>query len=197
MRSIKYILVSTLGIFIFSGCSSKYPITYNTNPTGATVMCNNVNKGYSPVTLYYELDDDSKKYKSMRTVPCTAYWVSGVEKDFSNIWDLDEFPSGVMETLERGRGEGYDRDVQFSLQVQQMKAQQAQAEALQRQANSQSLQQGLQNFNNSLNQMNQQSNQIYNNSMQQMNDANRNFNNSNQKKYYYMHQMAPNLYYVK
>lgn len=82
-------------------------------------------------------------------------------------------------------------------QQQQLQLQQAQLEEQKRRNNSQSLQQGLQNFNNSLNQMNQQSNQIYNNSMQQMNDASRNFNNSNEKKYYYMQQTAPNLYYVK
>lgn len=128
-RKFKSIIISGLGILILSGCSSKYSITYNTNPEGASVVCQGVNKGYSPVRLYYTPDENQKKVGSMRTVPCTAYWVSGAKKDFGNTWDLNKFPNGVMQTLQRPNVEGYEKDAQFALQVQNMKYQKRQAQA--------------------------------------------------------------------
>lgn len=128
-RYVKYVsLVGAIG-FVMSGCSSKYPITYNSNPTGASVVCNGTNKGYTPTTLYYEPDSEQKKSGSMRTVPCTAQWISGARKDYSNTWDLNQFPDGAMQTLQRPNVDGYEKDAQFALQVQQMNAQQRQAAA--------------------------------------------------------------------
>jgi hypothetical protein len=115
-----------LSLIIFlSGCASGYKITYNTEPTGASVICNGANKGYSPVSLNYSPDENTEKIGTLQTVPCTAIWSSGVRKNFSNTWDLNEFPDGVMQTLQRPNGEGYSQDVEFSLKVQQMKNHQA------------------------------------------------------------------------
>jgi hypothetical protein len=127
-NKIKMLIVGSIGM-IFSGCASKYSITYNTNPTGASIICNGTNEGYSPVTLYYQPDEDNKKSGTMRTTPCSSYWVSGMRKDFSNTWDLNKFPDGVMQTLQRPNGDGYEKDAQFALQVKNMKYQQRQAEA--------------------------------------------------------------------
>ena len=71
----------------------------------------------------------------MRTISCTANWISGAKKDFSNTWDLNKFPDGVMETLQRPNVEGYEKDAQFALQVQNMKYQRRQAQAAEIQAN--------------------------------------------------------------
>ena len=129
MKNTKLLIVGSLGVLILTGCSSKYPITYNSTPQGASVVCNGVNKGYTPTTLYYEPDENQKKLGSMRTVPCTAYWMSGAKEDYSNTWDLKKFPDGVMQTLQRPNVEGYEKDAQFALQVQNMKYQQRQAQA--------------------------------------------------------------------
>ena len=44
-------LLGLLLISFLSGCASGYSITYNTEPTGATIICNGQNEGYSPVEL--------------------------------------------------------------------------------------------------------------------------------------------------
>lgn len=51
------------------------------------------------------------------------------KKYFTNTWDLHKFPDGVMQALQRPSGDGYSKDVEFSLKVQQMKNQNAQAQA--------------------------------------------------------------------
>jgi len=159
-RKFKSIIISGLGILILSGCSSKYSITYNTNPEGASVICKGVNEGYSPVTLYYTPDDNNKKIGKMSTVSCTAYWISGAKKDFSNTWDLNKFPNGVMQTLQRPNVEGYEKDAQFALQVQNMKYQKRQAQAAESAASSAAYQ-NIQNMNRN-NQLQQQNYQLQN-----------------------------------
>jgi hypothetical protein len=129
-------LIYLLLITFLSGCASGYKITYNTEPKGASIICNGKNEGYSPVTLDYSPDENQKKYGSMNTVPCKAIWSSGVKESFTNTWDLDKFPDGVMQTLQRPSGDGYSQDVNFALKVQQMKNQNAQAQAA---ANAQAL----------------------------------------------------------
>jgi hypothetical protein len=129
MKNTKLLIVGSLGALILTGCSSKYPITYNSTPQGASVVCNGINQGYTPTTLYYEPSENQKELGSMKTVPCTAYWMSGAKKDFGNTWDLNKFPDGVMQTLQRPNVEGYEKDAQFALQVQNIKYQQRQAQA--------------------------------------------------------------------
>lgn len=158
-RKIKMLIVGIIGM-IFSGCASKYSITYNTNPTGASIICNGTNEGYSPVTLYYQPDENNKKSGTMRTTPCSAYWVSGTRKNFSNTWDLNKFPDGVMQTLQRPNVAGYEKDAQFALQVQSMKYQQRQAQAAESSASSartQNYQNQQRNY-----QLQQQNNQLQN-----------------------------------
>lgn len=147
-------------IYFFSGCSNKYPITYDSTPRGALVVCNGTNYGYVPVTLYYKLDENNKKNGSMRTVSCTANWISGARASYSNAWDLNKFPSGVRQTLPRLNVDGYDKDAQFALQVQQMKYQKQQADAVE-----------MQNFNQSMQNLNQNLQmQRQNMQLQQMNN---------------------------
>ena len=132
-------IISMLMVIFLTGCASGYRITYNTEPTGASVICSGTNHGYSPVTLNYTLNESNKTTGSMKTLPCTATWSSGVRKDFSNTWDLNQFPEGVMQTLQRPQGEGYAQDAEFALRVQQMKAQQSAAKAAQYNAIMQSM----------------------------------------------------------
>jgi len=93
--------------------------------------------------LHYSLEENDKKYGSMNTAPCTAIWSSGARKRFSNSWDLNEFPDGVMETLQRPNVAGYSQDAEFALKVQQMKNQKAQAQSEAAQRSYNNIMQGL------------------------------------------------------
>jgi len=111
-----------------SGCATNnYPITYNTEPIGASIVCKGENKGYSPVTLNYSPDENIRKIGTFSTAPCAAIWSSGARKDFYNTWDLNKFPNGVMQTLQRNNTDGYSQDAEFALKVQQMNRQQVQS----------------------------------------------------------------------
>lgn len=138
--------------FFISGCfSSSYGITYNTNPTGANLVCGGQSKGYTPVTLYYTFKDG---YYS--TVECEAIWISGARATFPNWWGdaVEEYPSGVQLTLQGPEYPDLDKDMQFAFQVQQMKQQQ---EMQERQLQQQQLQQqSMQNQNAMQNQQFQQ-----------------------------------------
>ena len=161
---------------LFSACSSKYAITYATNPSGANIVCNGGGNGFSPLTLYYDkagVKDDGFLY----TQPCKAIFISGYVDYFSNKWDTKKFPKGVTQTLTRPQGEGYEKDMAFSMQYQMqsraVSAAEMQAAATQQQAN----QATLDSINNSFQQnqqnlQNQQRNfqlQQMNNNLQQMN----------------------------
>ena len=145
MRTLFSLIV--IGFFFFVGCSTGYNITYNSNPIGASVVCNGTNYGYAPLKLNYSPSQENITQGTMRTSACTAIWVSGARKDYGTEWDLEKFPDGVMQTAQRPNIGGYSQDAEFALKVQQMKIQQRQADA-----------QAQQNFNNSL--------QNFNNSMQ-------------------------------
>jgi hypothetical protein len=120
----------SISILILSGCASnQYSVKYDTNPEGASVVCKGINKGYSPVTLYYTLDENNKKTGKMNTISCTANWISGAKRDFSNTLDLKKYPNGVIKTLSRPNVEGYAQDAEFALKVQSMRYQKRQAEA--------------------------------------------------------------------
>ncbi len=127
-------LIYLLLISFLSGCANGYKITYNTEPKGASIVCNGINKGYSPVSLNYSPDDNSKKNGTFTTVPCTAIWSSGVKKEFGNRWDLDKYPNGVMRTLQRPDSEGYSQDANFALQLRQTEAAESAAAAARKSA---------------------------------------------------------------
>ena len=110
-----------------AGCGS-YGINYNTVPQGASLICEGQHKGYTPTTLKYDVDSDSKKQGYFSTRPCYAKWASGVQKDYGNMWDLEEFPDGVMQTLKRPDGGDYSQDAEFALKVQRMRQQQQSAQ---------------------------------------------------------------------
>ncbi|MDX9744064.1 MAG: hypothetical protein RBT59_09625 [Arcobacteraceae bacterium] len=121
--------ISIFSITFFSGCSSKYPITYASEPSGATLICEGTNWGYTPKTLYYDFDTKTKESGTARTNLCTAKWISGATKNYSQIWDLKKFPNGVMQTLQRPDGDGYKDDAEFALKVESLGYQKKQADA--------------------------------------------------------------------
>lgn len=133
--------------FLVTGCSSHYPVTYATDVDGAMVFCGGVNKGYTPLTLYYEPDT---KRGTFQTQPCEARWASGARETYSNNWDLNSFPDGVQQTLTRPNVGNYHQDVEFALRVQAVKAQQEQANRAQQKQAWATLNAGLKNLNKTL-----------------------------------------------
>jgi len=63
MKNTKLLIVGSLGILILTGFSSKYPVTFDSNPKGAVVVCSGKNWGYTPKTLYYD-----KKVKQLNSI---------------------------------------------------------------------------------------------------------------------------------
>lgn len=124
---IKCIMVVAISGLLFSGCATKepkqysiqYSITYNSNPTGAAVVCDGVDMGYTPLTLKYTPNSSADLF--MITKPCAANWISGAKADYTTKWDLGKFPNGVMQTLQRPNVNGYEKDAHFALKVRQMK----------------------------------------------------------------------------
>ena len=166
-------LLLAFAFVLFVGCSSKYVITYNTNPTGANIICEGASQGYSPVSLYY--NKKSLKKHNYKTSPCKAVWISGAVEYFSNDWSeaVKNFPDGVKLTLQRPEHPDLDKYMQFALEVaayqRAITAAEAQAKAAQQQAETQSWQsinQSLQNANQQIQQNNQQmQQQMYNQQM--------------------------------
>jgi hypothetical protein len=105
-----------------TGCSSnQYAVTYDSNPRGAQVYCSGTEYGYTPVTLYYTLDEETKKNGILRTSPCSVKWVSGASARVNNVNDLNKFPNGIVWKVPRPSEPNAHVDHSFALQLQQNK----------------------------------------------------------------------------
>jgi hypothetical protein len=154
------VMVIFFTMLFISGCSSKYPVTFDSNPKGASLICNGTNWGYTPKTLYY--DKKVKKMTTLNVSSCSANWVSGARKNYGTV-PPTQYPNGVRTTIQRPRGDGYSTDAEFALKVQNMNYQRRQAQAQEDAASSAS-------YNNYLNQQR-------NNKLQQQNNQLNNINN--------------------
>lgn len=126
---------------VLSGCASnQYAVTYNSDPEGAQLYCGGVAKGYTPVKLYYTLDEETKKRGYLNTVPCSVKWVSGATAQANRQFSLTQFPNGVINTVPRPNVNGYSQDAEFALKVKNMKANQQAAAAAQQSSNNTSYQ---------------------------------------------------------
>lgn len=183
MKNLAKIMLLGVVAWLFMACSSTYAVTYNTNPSGANVICNGIGKGLTPLTLYYDLKVGEKEgwldnNGILSTQPCKAVFISGYVDYFSNKWNTKKFPDGVLLTLTRPQGEGYAQDMAFAMEYEHNKkvseamqeqarvarqvaaaaesrAQAAQNQAIQMQQSNQQRNFQLQQMNNNLFQMNQ------------------------------------------
>lgn len=123
-------LVSLLFVGVVSvGCSSQqYPVTFDSYPQGATLVCNGTNWGYTPKTLYYDKEVQKERYLSLQS--CSANWSSGARESYGQI-SIQHFPDGVRQTLQRPDVPGFQQDAEFALKVQQLNVQKQQAQAAQ------------------------------------------------------------------
>jgi hypothetical protein len=133
MKHLKLLFICSL-ITLGSGCASnRYSVTYDSNPQGAEVFCNGQSHGYTPVTLYYTLNEQTKKNGVLRTLPCDVKWVSGASGSLNTVFDLKQFPNGVITTTSRPDVPNAHIDHSFALQLKQnqliRKQQQDQASA--------------------------------------------------------------------
>ena len=144
------LVIILLVLWIISGCS--YPVTFASSHQEAMLMCNGQEWDYTPFTLYYDIKE---KQKFLDLSNCEARWVSGAWNRYGII-PLEKFPDGVTTTVQRPTHfEGYEKDAEFALQVQQMRAMQRQAIAAENQAyEAQRMNRELNNIDNNLNNIN-------------------------------------------
>jgi len=129
MKISQFLALISVSVFL-TGCGGyDYDVTYNTVPQGASLICKGRHEGYTPTTLSYDVIDDAKKRGYFSSAPCKAKWASGVEEKYGNFWDLEKFPDGVMQTLQRPDDGNYSQDAEFALKVQGMRYQQQTAES--------------------------------------------------------------------
>jgi len=119
---------------LLSGCASnQYAVTFDTNPQGATLVCNGKNFGYTPVKLYY--DKKNITSSTMNVSNCKATWVSGTSQSYPYNLNVYE-TGGTSIILPRPNVAGYSQDAEFALKVKNMKANQQSAAAQQSSNNS-------------------------------------------------------------
>lgn len=79
----KSVFIVSLFSIALAGCSSGYPITYQSFPESAILVCGGITKGYTPLTLRYEYDKDTiKEGDPMMIGDCKAVWMSGAEYQY-------------------------------------------------------------------------------------------------------------------
>ncbi|TPE46722.1 PEGA domain-containing protein [Maribrevibacterium harenarium] len=114
------IFITLFTAAVISGCASnQYSVTYASDPAGAQVYCNGEAEGYTPVTLYYTLDEETKNRGVLNTVPCRLNWVSGASAKANSQFSLSEFPNGVITTTRRPNEPNAHIDHSFALQLEQ------------------------------------------------------------------------------
>ena len=125
---------------MLSGCApSAYPLAFDSNPQGATVICDGAsglgagNKGYTPTVVW--LDKSKMKnnpYSPIDLNKCSANWASGVKANYKGEgpvgWLQEIFPNGSVRAVDRPKAPGLAQDNQFASQVQRMRMQQAAAQ---------------------------------------------------------------------
>ena len=119
MYKLKYLMILAV-LAIASGCSSnQYAVTIDSNPRGAEVFCNGQSYGYAPVTRYFKLDEATKNSGYLRTCQWGLRWVSGATASVNNVYNLNEFPNGVIWTTPRPNAPNAHVDHSFALQLKQ------------------------------------------------------------------------------
>lgn len=114
-----YKLLPLLLVLIINGCSSKYVVTFDSAPQGASLVCNGKNWGNTPLQLYY--DESVKTQSTINVGDCSANWVSGARESYPSY--LTVYPSGgTIVKVERPRGDGYATDANYALQLRQTEA---------------------------------------------------------------------------
>lgn len=188
MKNSKYVVVAVMSSFIFSGCFSTYSFTFDSIPSGASVKCDGKHQGYTPLIMNSKVEFN-KLPDVFPLEGCSANWISGYSVNYTNVRKIN-YPNGFTQTVERPNdGEGYEKDMYFSLQYKNMDSQQRQATAAQQQLNEQKQQNTLNNINRNIQNLNnnmqmQENNYQMQNLNNNLNNLNRGIQNNNNGGYY-------------
>jgi hypothetical protein len=123
MTSIRTISICFI-VAALSACgTSKYPVTFDSQPRGAKLTCQGRDMGYTPKTLYFDskVKEDGQVYTA-----CVARWGSGTSEGYGRI-NIQPFPNGVRKTVSRSSSDGYAADAEYGRKMQLIEAQQKQA----------------------------------------------------------------------
>jgi hypothetical protein len=126
-----------LSAFLFAGCATQATLTISSTPDGAYITENGSGKAYgvTPVTVYYDsakLINFKGQDGCFRVRGFEARWVSGTTARLQTVRLCGSKTGGYTITFSRDTSApGFAQDMQFSLQLQQLRAQQQQARAAQ------------------------------------------------------------------
>ena len=120
----KLLTLSGTLLVVVTGCAStynhyaegtRYPVTYQSFPESATVSCNGVTKGYTPVTVFYDFDPTLMNAgDSLALTDCKAVWMSGVSVAYPRQVNISMNPKGSTLGAERPKGTaGLQKDMAF------------------------------------------------------------------------------------
>ena len=124
--------VVLLMLLALGGCSSRYLVTFDSTPRGATLVCGNTHWGHTPRNLYFDKSYHEKS--SIDVSSCSANWVSGARESYPS--NLKIFPQrGTITSLKRAPGDGYAQDASYALQLRQVQAAENAAAEAKRQNN--------------------------------------------------------------
>lgn len=138
MKALTVLCISS--IIALTGCASSYPVTYNSVPQGAVVVCGGSRViGTTPVTVYYDTAFVSKTARSMTPQEkenwrarglCTAQWASGLTARYEDVpVDPKDHPNGTYYMVSYpGDANARAIDEARSMKNQQMHVQQQQAQ---------------------------------------------------------------------
>ena len=142
-------------ILLVVGCAPTYTTryVYDTNPQGASFICNGENYGYTPkVYVWNNIDllgenrplteEEITKitqgkisdlytkdiFDRSKKASCGVHWSSGVSKKYPFPVPFNSSANGTFSyTLQRPEGAGYTQDAEFALKVKQFKQDQNEA----------------------------------------------------------------------
>lgn len=126
---------------ITTGCSSANKVLrvgFDSNPRGASIVCNGRNMGYTPYVLTYTPTAVDIETNSAMLPSCQLKWSSGATVNVSAklIHDLQKsLEKGRSGLFQRPNVSGYEKDAAFVLKVESLRAQQSQAAATRSAAN--------------------------------------------------------------
>lgn len=150
MTAARIIFIITLSFL--SACGSVLTMEYDCNPAGATIYQNSGEVlGACPVSAQYPITQKNRADGYVILQGVTAAWISGARTSIPQI--RANLSTGYLQRLllDRPRNfPGYERDANFGLQINQMRAAQIQQQLQQQQIE-------MQNTINAIQRMNQPS----------------------------------------
>lgn len=100
-----------------TGCASQLKVTYKSDPSFASIYVGDMNRGRTPVTLYYDITEEHKKHGSLRLEGASARWVSGAFVELKSI--NADLKNGLSQELTFQRPDNYpgrEKDEAFVLE---------------------------------------------------------------------------------